>query len=54
MSGMAKLLYPHSEATKDELAELLEMALEGRRRVKRATEETGLLRILSDVVFVRR
>src|SRR4051794_1607345 len=34
VSGLTKLLYPHGEITQDELADLVELALEGRRRVK--------------------
>ncbi|MCB9053303.1 MAG: BREX system Lon protease-like protein BrxL [Lewinellaceae bacterium] len=33
-SGLMKVLYPHSECTKEEARELLEFAIEGRRRVK--------------------
>ncbi len=33
-SGMMKLLYPHGEATEDEIRELLTFAIEGRKRVK--------------------
>lgn len=33
-SGLAKLLYPHRELTEEEAEELLEFAMEGRRRVK--------------------
>ncbi len=33
-SGLLKLLYPNGEATKEETRELLEYALEGRKRVK--------------------
>src|SRR5205085_11158902 len=32
VSGLVKILFPHGEVTKDELAEILELALEGRRR----------------------
>src|SRR5687768_3797919 len=34
VSGLVKLVYPHGELSRDELAELVELALEGRRRVK--------------------
>lgn len=34
VSGLAKLIYPDQQATKDEIRELLEYAIEGRRRVK--------------------
>src|SRR5260370_42678285 len=33
VSGLMKLLYPHGEVSKEELRELAELALEGRRRV---------------------
>jgi ATP-dependent Lon protease len=33
-SGLIKILYPHREATADELEELLRFAIEGRKRVK--------------------
>jgi ATP-dependent Lon protease len=33
-SGMMKILYPHGEATKEEIEELLRFAVEGRKRVK--------------------
>ena len=41
VSGLTKLLYPHGEVTKDELAELVELALEGRRRVKEQLKKMG-------------
>jgi ATP-dependent Lon protease len=41
VSGMMKLLYPHGEVTKAELAELVELALEGRRRVKEQLKKMG-------------
>ncbi|MCS7166352.1 MAG: protease Lon-related BREX system protein BrxL [Gemmatales bacterium] len=41
VSGLIKLLYPHGEYTKEELAELLELALEGRRRVKEQLKKMG-------------
>ena len=41
VSGMMKILYPHGEATADEVAELLELALEGRRRVKEQLKKMG-------------
>jgi ATP-dependent Lon protease len=40
-SGLLKLVYPHGEFTKDELAELLSIALEGRRRVKEQLKKMG-------------
>lgn len=34
VSGLVKLIYPNGELSKDELGELVELSLEGRRRVK--------------------
>lgn len=34
LSGLLKLMYPHGEVTEDQLAELLELAIEGRQRVR--------------------
>jgi ATP-dependent Lon protease len=36
-----KILFPHGEVTQDELAEILEFALEGRRRVKEQLKKMG-------------
>ena len=33
-SGLMKIIFPHNEATEDEIRELLEFAIEGRKRVK--------------------
>jgi ATP-dependent Lon protease len=41
VSGLVKLIYPQGELTKDELAELVELALEGRRRVKEQLKKMG-------------
>ncbi len=41
VSGLVKLLYPHGEFGKEELAELLAVALEGRRRVKEQLKKMG-------------
>jgi ATP-dependent Lon protease len=41
VSGMIKILFPHGEITQDELADLLELALEGRRRVKEQLKKMG-------------
>jgi len=41
VSGLIKLIYPHGEITKEEMAELLELALEGRRRVKEQLKKMG-------------
>jgi ATP-dependent Lon protease len=41
VSGLVKILYPHGELTSDELGELLELAIEGRRRVKEQLKKMG-------------
>ncbi len=41
VSGLVKLVYPHGEFTKEELGELVELALEGRRRVKEQLKKIG-------------
>lgn len=41
VAGLAKIMYPHGEASQEELAELLELALEGRRRVKEQLKKMG-------------
>jgi len=41
VSGLIKLIYPHGEFTKEELTELLDVALEGRRRVKEQLKKMG-------------
>jgi ATP-dependent Lon protease len=41
VAGLAKIMYPHGEASEQELAELLELALEGRRRVKEQLKKMG-------------
>ncbi|WP_295431635.1 protease Lon-related BREX system protein BrxL [uncultured Thiodictyon sp.] len=41
VSGLVKLVYPHGEFSKDELAELVTLALEGRRRVKEQLKKMG-------------
>lgn len=41
VSGLMKIVYPHGEVTPDELVELLELALEGRRRVKEQLKKMG-------------
>ena len=41
MSGLIKLLYPDGQLTKDEMAELLDLAVEGRRRVKEQLKKMG-------------
>jgi len=47
-SGLMKILYPHGEATKDEIAEILQFAIEGRKRVK-----DQILRIDSTMAAVK-
>ena len=41
VSGFIKLLYPSGEVSKEEMVELLETALEGRRRVKEQLKKMG-------------
>jgi ATP-dependent Lon protease len=41
VSGLMKILFPHGEATQEELGEILEFALEGRRRVKEQLKKMG-------------
>lgn len=41
VSGLVKLVYPHGEFTKEELAELFDVAMEGRRRVKEQLKKMG-------------
>jgi ATP-dependent Lon protease len=41
VSGLIKLLYPSGEMSKEDLAELVELALEGRRRVKEQLKKMG-------------
>lgn len=41
VAGLVKLIHPTGEATKDEVAELLDLALEGRRRVKEQLKKLG-------------
>jgi ATP-dependent Lon protease len=40
-SGLVKLIYPHGEYTKAELAEVVELAIEVRRRVKEQLKKMG-------------
>jgi ATP-dependent Lon protease len=40
-AGLLKLVFPHGEFSKDELAELLSLAVEGRRRVKEQLKKMG-------------
>ena len=41
VSGLMKILFPHGEVTQQDLAEILEFALEGRRRVKEQLKKMG-------------
>src|SRR4051812_11581872 len=41
VSGLMKVIYPHGEVSHEELAEILELALEGRRRVKEQLKKMG-------------
>ena len=41
VSGLMKIVYPRGEASPEELGELLELALESRRRVKEQLEKMG-------------
>jgi ATP-dependent Lon protease len=41
VSGLMKILFPHGEVPQEELAEILEFALEGRRRVKEQLKKMG-------------
>jgi ATP-dependent Lon protease len=41
VSGLVKILFPHGEVPQGELAEILEFALEGRRRVKEQLKKMG-------------
>src|SRR3954469_21273397 len=41
VSGLVKLVYPHGDVVKEEMAELVELAIEGRRRVKEQLKKMG-------------
>jgi len=41
VSGLVKLIYPHGEMSREELAEIVELAVEGRRRVKEQLKKLG-------------
>ena len=41
VSGLVKLIYPNGELSKEEIAELVELSLEGRRRVKEQLKKMG-------------
>lgn len=40
-SGLMKIVHPHGEASRDDMVQLLEVALEGRRRVKEQLKKLG-------------
>jgi len=41
VSGLMKILYPHGEVSREELQEIVELAIEGRRRVKEQLKKMG-------------
>lgn len=41
VSGLIKLIYPHGDLSREEMAEILELAIEGRRRVKEQLKKMG-------------
>jgi ATP-dependent Lon protease len=41
VSGLVKLVYPHGEVTREDLGELVAIAIEGRRRVKEQLKKMG-------------
>ncbi len=41
VSGLIKIVHPHGEIEKEEMADLVELALEGRRRVKEQLKKMG-------------
>ena len=41
VSGLVKIIHPHGEPPEEELAEILEFAIEGRRRVKEQLKKMG-------------
>ena len=41
VSGLSKIIHPHGEPGQDDLQELLELAIEGRRRVKEQLKKMG-------------
>lgn len=50
VSGMLKLIYPHGEYMKEDVEEVLQYALEGRRRVKEQLKKIGGMEFY-DVMF---
>lgn len=41
VSGLMKILHPHGDVTREDLTDILELALEGRRRVKEQLKKMG-------------
>ncbi|MCK5021032.1 MAG: ATP-dependent Lon protease, partial [Candidatus Peribacteraceae bacterium] len=41
VSGLMKIIYPHGQTTREEMQEITELALEGRRRVKEQLKKMG-------------
>jgi ATP-dependent Lon protease len=41
VSGLVKVIHPHGEVNREDLAEILELAIEGRRRVKEQLKKMG-------------
>ena len=41
VSGLMKIIHPHGDVSQEDLAEILELALEGRRRVKEQLKKMG-------------
>jgi ATP-dependent Lon protease len=41
VSGLMKIIYPHGEVSREELSEILELSMEGRRRVKEQLKKMG-------------
>ena len=41
VSGLVKILHPHGQVSRDDMEELLQLALEGRRRVKEQLKKMG-------------
>jgi len=56
VSGLMKIVHAHGEVTKEELAELVEVALEGRRRVKEQSQRRfhGVRSVFRSSLMVRR
>jgi len=53
VSGLVKLIFPHGEFTKDELSEVLSIALEGRRRVKEQLRR-WVVRVPQNLILLHR